>query len=120
MHIMDKLIEHPEFTSGVSQIHHVAFVVKEEYARVGLKLEIDSRTYDPKASDSRSSHSVGFNDALISFATLDYAAFLGFGQLHMVGIRQIYMFDNVDEPMGAVTELEVLIGGGGELNMYKN
>ena len=43
--------KHPKFTGGVSRIHHVSFVVGEESGRAGLKLEIDSGTYDPEAND---------------------------------------------------------------------
>lgn len=40
--IMDKLIEHPEFTSVVSRIRDVAFVTSEESGRGGLKAELDT------------------------------------------------------------------------------
>lgn len=52
IHVMDKLIEHLEFTGGVSRTHHVAFVAGEESGKAGLKVEIDARTYDPEGSDS--------------------------------------------------------------------
>lgn len=61
---MNRLIKHPEFTSWVSRIRDAAFVAREESDRFGLKLEIDSGTYDPEASDSRSSHTTRFDDAL--------------------------------------------------------
>lgn len=37
IHIMDKLIEHPEFTGTVSRIRHAMFVTGEESGRSGLK-----------------------------------------------------------------------------------
>lgn len=49
---MDMLIEHPEFTSVVSQIRHATFLVGEESSHNNLKAEVDSGSYDPNAIDS--------------------------------------------------------------------
>lgn len=76
---MDKLIEHPEFTCGVSRILHVVFVAGEESGHAGLKAEVDVGLYDPEANDSRSSHTSSLKDALLEFATMDYAALLSLG-----------------------------------------
>lgn len=100
MRFMDKLIEHPEFIGRVSRIFHVVFVAREEFSHARLKVEIDSGTYDPKASDYRSSHTIRMDDALVSFVTLDYAALISLGQLYMVEIRQLCVLEDVDAPMG--------------------
>lgn len=52
VHIMDKIIQHPEFTSVVIRIRHVAFVAREESGHNRLNAEVDSGFYDPNASDS--------------------------------------------------------------------
>lgn len=88
------------FTSEVSQIRHAAFVAREDSDRAGLKAEIDSVTYDPEASDSWSNHTMGQDDSFVIFATSDYDALLRFVQLDLVGIRQLYVMEDVDEPMG--------------------
>lgn len=62
MHIMDKLIEHPKFTIVVSRIRHAAFIASEESDSSGLKVEVDYGSYEPNASDSRSSHTTSLND----------------------------------------------------------
>lgn len=38
--VMNELIKHPEFTCGVSQIRHAAFVANEEFRHANLKAEI--------------------------------------------------------------------------------
>lgn len=81
---METLIEHPEFTSGISRIRHAAFVAGEESDRAGLKAEIDFGVHDPDTSDSRSNHTTSLNDALLSFTTMDHASLLGLGNLDMV------------------------------------
>lgn len=50
-----------------------------------MKAEVDAGTYDPSASDSCSIHSLGLDDALLAFATLDFAGLLGLGQLDVDG-----------------------------------
>lgn len=95
--IMDKLIEHSEFSNAVSQIWHVAFVAGEESYRSGLKAEVDSDAYDPNVSDSQSSHTTSLNDVLLTFATMDHVSLLGLGHLGIVGMRQICALEDVGE-----------------------
>lgn len=38
--IIDKLIEHPEFTGTVSRIRHASFVSKEDFVHSGFKVEV--------------------------------------------------------------------------------
>lgn len=40
--VMDTLIMHPKFISGVRQIHRATFVAREEAGRAGLKDDIDA------------------------------------------------------------------------------
>lgn len=40
--VMDTLIMHPKFTSGVRQIHRATFVAREEVGWVDLKDDIDA------------------------------------------------------------------------------
>nr|KAJ0190434.1 hypothetical protein LSAT_V11C800451160 [Lactuca sativa] len=87
--VMDKLIEHPEFTGGISCIRHAAFVTREESVDIG--------TYDPSANDSRSSHSSALDDALLAFATMDFAGLLGLGQLDTDGVKVLCTFDEDDD-----------------------
>lgn len=113
MYIMDKLIEHLEFTSAVSRIRYVAFVAAEESGRSGLKAEVDFGLYDPNVSDSQSNHITSLNDTLLTFATMDHASFLGLGNLDMVGMRQLGALDEVDEvPDGML--IEGVGGDGGD------
>lgn len=79
LHIVDKLIKHPEFTGGVGQIRHAAFVAGEESSHAGLKLEIDFGTNDLEVNDSRSSHIAGLDDSFLSYDTLDCSHLLGLG-----------------------------------------
>lgn len=108
---MDRLIKNPDFTGGVSRICHAAIMVGEESNHIGLKVGIDSMTYDPKASDSRSSHTMWLDDALVSFTTVDYVSLLRLHQLDMVGIRPLYIQD-VDEPIGDPSGEEDACGDG--------
>lgn len=115
MCIMDKLNEHMEFTSMVSQIRHAAFFTGEEFGHCGLKADVDSSAYDPNSSDSRSSHTTRLNDALFDFATIDHASLLGFGHLEMEEMRQICALEDVGEIYD-----DMLIegaGGGGNQNV---
>lgn len=107
--VMDKLIEHHEFASGVHRICHATFIVGKKARRVGFKAEIDAGTYDPEESDSRSIHTIGLDDALVRFATLDYVYLLGLGRLDIVGLRKLCVFDDVDE---MVNEGGNEVGGG--------
>ncbi|XP_023731545.2 uncharacterized protein LOC111879323 [Lactuca sativa] len=106
---MDKLLEHPEFTGGISRIRHVAFVVGEESGWENLKAQVDVGTYDPSASDSWSSHSSALDDALLAFATMDFIGLLGLGHLDIVGVRALCTFDDGEECVG-----ELVVGTGGD------
>lgn len=108
MCILDKLIEHPEFTIIVSRIRHAAFVSGEESDHDGLKVEIDFGAYDPNDSDSRSSHTTSLNDTLLSFSTMDHTSLLGLGHLDMAGMCQLCALEDV----GEVPD-DILIGGAG-------
>lgn len=77
--VMDKLTEHLVFTDGVIRIWHVAFVTGEESRRSSLKAEIYVGTYDSEDSDSSSSQTSSLEEALLAFVTLDYTAFLAWG-----------------------------------------
>lgn len=109
---MNKLIEHPEFISAVSWIWHAAFGVGKESDRSGLKAEVDSGSYNPNASDSWSNHTTSLNDALIAFATIDYASLLGLGHLDMVGMRRLCALENVGELSNNIL-IEGVGGGSG-------
>ncbi|XP_023766921.1 uncharacterized protein LOC111915500 [Lactuca sativa] len=107
---MDKLLEHPEFTGCIRRILHVAFVAGEESGWSNLKAQVDFGTYDPSASDSRSSYSLALDDALLGFTTMDFVGLLGLGHLDMVGVRALCAFDE------GVVGLGVGAGGGGDGN----
>ncbi|KAL7584393.1 hypothetical protein Lser_V15G42406 [Lactuca serriola] len=112
VHVMEKLLEHPEFTGGISRIRHAAFVVGEESGWANLKAQVDAGTYDPSTSDSRSSHSSVLDDALLAFATMDFASFLGLGNLDIDGVRALCTFDDSEEGLG---ELGLgTVGGDGD------
>lgn len=81
IHIMYKLIEHPEFTGDVSQIRHATFVVGEESCHSCLKAVMESGSYDPDTDDSRSSQTMGVNESMLAFVTMDHASLLGLGNL---------------------------------------
>lgn len=98
--VMDKLLEHPEFTCGVSRIHHATFVAGEESGWANLKAQVDAGTYDPSASDSRSSHSSALDDALLDFATMDFVGLLGLGHLDVDGVRALCAFDEGEDAVG--------------------
>lgn len=102
MHIMDKLIDHAKFTSGISQIRHAAFVAGKESSCNGLKVEIDFGVYDPDDSDSRRIHTTSLNDALLSFVTIDHASLLGLGHLDMVGMRRLCALEDVGEVLDGI------------------
>lgn len=84
--IMDKLIEHAEFANGVHQIYHIYFVVGEELVCTGLKARIDVGNYNPKASDSCSSHICDMEQDIVDFVTLDCTSMLGLGHLDIAGL----------------------------------
>ncbi|XP_023733093.1 glycine-rich cell wall structural protein 1.8-like [Lactuca sativa] len=107
---MDKLLEHPEFTGGISRIRHAAFVTGEESGWANLKAQVDAETYDPSVSNLRSSHSSTLDDALQGFATMDFAGLLRLGNLDVDAVRALCTFDDSDEGLG---ELGAgTIGGG--------
>lgn len=83
---MDKRIEHPKFIGVVSRIRHVAFVTGEDSGRSALKAKVDSGSYNPNDSDSRSSHTTSLNDALLVFASMDHASLLGLWNLDIEGM----------------------------------
>ena len=106
VHVMDKLLKHPEFTGGISRIRHAAFVVGEESGWANLKAQVDARTYDPSASHSWSSHTSALDDALLSFVTMDFAGLLRLGHLDVDRVRALCAFDEGKE------DVEVLGPGG--------
>nr|KAJ0201198.1 hypothetical protein LSAT_V11C600329610 [Lactuca sativa] len=112
--VMDKLIEHPEFTCSISCIHHAAFFAGEGSDLTNLKAQVDAGTYDPSASDSRSSHSSALDVALLSFATMDFAGLLGLGHLDVDEVKALCAFDEGED---VAEGLEVgLAGAGGGVN----
>lgn len=108
--IMNKLIEHLKFTSTVSRVRHASFVAGDESGHNGLKAEIDSGSYDPNASDSRSSHTTSLNDVLFDFSTMDHASLLGLGHLDMMVMHQLCSLYEVDE----VPDDMLIEGSGGD------
>ncbi|XP_023751348.1 uncharacterized protein LOC111899727 [Lactuca sativa] len=115
--IMDKLLEHPEFTCDIGQICHATYLVGEDSGWANLKAQVDAGTYDPSDSDSRSSHSSALEDALLAFTTLDFVVFLGLGQLGMDEVRALCAFDGDEEVVsvlgvGAGSVVEGGAGGG--------
>lgn len=87
--IMEKLIEHAEFTGAVIRIRYTVFVVGEESECSRLKAKVDSGSYDPNVSNSRSSHSTSLNDARLAFTTMDHVSHVGLGNLDMEGMHQL-------------------------------
>lgn len=67
---------------------------------LGSKTEINSRTYDPEASNCRFIHTTGLDDALLRFAPLDYPHLLCLVRLDVADMRRLYAFDDADEPLG--------------------
>lgn len=85
--IVDKLIEHLEFTSVVILIRHAAFFAGKEFGWSSLKAAMESGSHDSDTSGSRSDHSLSVNEALLAFATMDRASLLGSGRLDREGMR---------------------------------
>lgn len=108
--IIYKIIEHLEFTSTISRIRHVAFVFGDESSRSGLKAGMDSGSYDPNVSDSRSNYTTSLNDSLLAFATMDHASLLGLGHLDMAGMQQLCALEYVDK----VPDDMLIKGAGGD------
>lgn len=81
--IMDKLIEHPEFTTAVSLIRHATFVVGEESGRGNLASETSS---GPSGGDSQLNPALSVNEAFLAFSSMDHASLLGLGDLDIQGI----------------------------------
>lgn len=79
--IMDKMIEHPEFTGIVSLIRHATFVAREEFGHNNLRTDLDSGSHDPNVSFPRSIRTLSVNDALLDFATMDHASLFRVGKL---------------------------------------
>lgn len=114
IHIMDKLIEHPEFTGTMSRIKHAMFVTGEESGRSGLKVEVDSSSYDLNTCDSRSSHTTSLNDTLLSFTTTDHASLLVLGNLEKEGMRQLCVLEEANNILDGVL-IDGVGGGGGSI-----
>lgn len=112
--VIDKIIEHPEFTGDISRILHVAFVAGEVSRWASLKAQVDAGTYDPSASDSRSSHSSSLDDAILAFATMDFAGLLGIGQLDVDGVKALCAFDKGEDVVGVEGDIVGVFGGGAD------
>lgn len=97
--IWDKSIEHPEFTSVMSLIRHVTFVVGEESDHSNLTAGLDSGSYDLNTSSSRTGHVLSVNDALLAFSSMDHASLLGLGDLDMQGFQELCAFDDAEETL---------------------
>lgn len=97
---MDKLLEHPEFTCGTSLICHATFVAGEESGWANLKAQV--------ASDSRLSHSLALDDALLAFTTMDFAGLLGLGHLDVRRVRALCAFEEGED----VAEGVAVVAGG--------
>lgn len=65
-----------------------------------MKARVDAGTYDQSANDSRSSHSLALGDALLTFVTMDFAGLLRLGQLDVDGVRELCVFDEVEDVVG--------------------
>lgn len=90
--VVDKLIEHPEFTNAVSVICHSAFVVIADSVRSALV----SAGQQGLINASSSSPVVSVNEALLAFSSMDHASLLGLGDLDMPGIRDLCAFSGSD------------------------
>lgn len=85
--VVDKLVEHPDFTGIMSLICHSAFVAGVESSRSGLMFETGSRSV---RSNIGSVPSV--NDALLAFASMDHASLLGLGDLDIQEVHALCAF----------------------------
>ncbi|CAH1412852.1 unnamed protein product [Lactuca virosa] len=87
--IVDKLIEHLDFTNVISLIRHAAFVAgiesvhKTSAGAGGGDVGVDAAFVGPVVS---------VNDALLSFASMDHASLLGLGELDVGGLRELCSF----------------------------
>nr|KAJ0203816.1 hypothetical protein LSAT_V11C500256730 [Lactuca sativa] len=84
--MMDKILEHPKFTGGISRIRHAAFVAGKESGWANLK--------------AQSSHSSALDDALLAFATMDFFGLLGLGHLDVDGVWALCAFDEGEDVVG--------------------
>lgn len=89
MRFVDKLIEHPDFTSAVSLICHSAFIAGEKSVRNTLE---SAGPENLVASSPSSGHVVSVNEALLSFSRMDHASLLGLGDLDIQGVRELCAF----------------------------
>ena len=116
MRVVDKLIEHPDFTGAVSLIRHAAFVAGAESVRAALVTAGQPCLVNtPPASPVTS-----VNEALLAFASMDHASLLGLGELDIQRVRDICAFSGSDgTPEDVVDGNDVIdhgksIVGGGE------
>lgn len=115
MRVVDKLIEHPEFTDVVSLIRHVAFVAGAKFVRNALANAGHSSLVDAPSSGPVTS----VDKALLAFASMDQASLLGLGDLDMQGVCDLCAFSGSDctpeDMVGGVDDVghgdEAVIGG---------
>ena len=87
--IVDKLIEHPDFTNAISLICHVAFMAGVESIQ---KASGGGGGGEAVVGMSSVGPVVGINDALLSFASMDHASLLGLGEVGIEGLRELCSF----------------------------
>lgn len=92
MWVVDKLIDHPEFTGVVSLIHHVAFVAGAESVCNALAIAGHSSLVVAPSSGPVTS----VDKPLMAFASMDHASLLGLGDLDMQGVHELCTFSSSD------------------------
>lgn len=97
--VVDKLVEHPDFTSVVSLIRHSSFVVGSESSRSGFMSKIGSSSVNPNVGAPQPESVPSVNDALLSFASMDHTSLLGFGDLDIQGVRALCAFTALRVPL---------------------
>lgn len=105
MRVVDRLIEHLDFTSVVSLIPQPALIAGVESVRSTLE-SIEPENLVTNAPSS--GLVVSMNEALLSFSNMDHTSLLGLGDLDIYGIQEIYAFsDSECTPEGRVGDHEV-------------
>ena len=113
--IVDKLIEHPDFTNAISLIRHAAYVAGVESVQ---KTSSGGESGEAGASSLSVGPVVSVSDALLSFASMDHAGLLGLGEMGIDGLRELCSFGSEGTPEDVAGREMVLvndIGVGGNV-----
>ncbi|KAL7587627.1 hypothetical protein Lser_V15G36969 [Lactuca serriola] len=110
--IVEKLIEHLDFTNAISLIRHVAYMAGVDSIQMTLG---GSGSGEAVVGALSVGPVVSINDALLSFASMDHASLLGLGEVGIEGLRELCSFGGSEGMPESIVGHEMVLVTGADM-----